>query len=188
MLDFFTGLPDIPASLHKYAYATNDPVNQIDPTGLSNLLEQMTAVNINNSLNFARWSNAVRQRFNVLKQMCDRFIDVIPTNTHRHHSVPWFLRGIPGKKTKIDDELMFIVEDVHNKFHSLLDAVLKMRGITSKNQGTQKYIDFRAAGGDMSKVFDALMEAAQLFDEACDAVDGKKMSVEVGKFKGLLGL
>lgn len=96
--------------------------------------------------------------------------------------------GIPGKKTKVSAELMFIVEDAHNKFHPLLDAVLKMRGVTSKNQGTKKYIDFRAAGGDMAKVFDALLEAAQLFDEACDLVDTPKMTGEVSKFKGLLGL
>lgn len=37
--DPFPGVDEIPQSLHDYSYAVNDPVNESDPTGLTNLIE-----------------------------------------------------------------------------------------------------------------------------------------------------
>jgi RHS repeat-associated protein len=43
-LDPFEGNPNRPATLHKYAYAGNDPVDGIDPSGRTTLTEQMAAI------------------------------------------------------------------------------------------------------------------------------------------------
>ena len=41
--DPFAGRPDVPASLHPYAYAVNDPVNRRDPSGRQPLVDEAVA-------------------------------------------------------------------------------------------------------------------------------------------------
>jgi RHS repeat-associated protein len=43
-MDPLLGSPDDPPTLHKYIYASSDPVNRIDPTGQQDLVEVMAAV------------------------------------------------------------------------------------------------------------------------------------------------
>ena len=43
-MDPLIGSPDEPATLHKYVYASSDPVNRIDPTGQQDLAEVMAVV------------------------------------------------------------------------------------------------------------------------------------------------
>jgi RHS repeat-associated protein len=45
-MDPLSGKPSRPATLHKYAYANNDPVNQIDPTGKFSIGSVMVGINI----------------------------------------------------------------------------------------------------------------------------------------------
>jgi RHS repeat-associated protein len=45
-MDPFPGSPDDPQSLHKYAYAHDDPVNNVDPSGQMSLGEVMTCLAI----------------------------------------------------------------------------------------------------------------------------------------------
>ncbi len=45
-MDTFAGLDQFPLSMHKYAYAMNDPISETDPSGLTNLSELSTTLNI----------------------------------------------------------------------------------------------------------------------------------------------
>lgn len=45
--DPFAGDPQSPLSLHKYLYASANPTNRIDPSGLEDLIELQTALRIN---------------------------------------------------------------------------------------------------------------------------------------------
>lgn len=50
VMDSFEGTPEIPSSLHKYAYAAADPINRLDPSGHETLLSVSLASAIGTSL------------------------------------------------------------------------------------------------------------------------------------------
>ena len=43
-MDLFEGELNAPSSLHKYVYGANDPINRIDPSGLTTIQEEQTVV------------------------------------------------------------------------------------------------------------------------------------------------
>ncbi|WP_057245511.1 RHS repeat-associated core domain-containing protein [Duganella sp. Root198D2] len=49
-MDRFTGVPSQPISLHRYAYANDDPVNMVDPSGNETLGGQMAALDGQSSM------------------------------------------------------------------------------------------------------------------------------------------
>jgi len=49
-VDPFDGSLALPATQHDYAYADNDPLNRVDPSGLSTLTEQLTTFFVKNQL------------------------------------------------------------------------------------------------------------------------------------------
>lgn len=73
-MDGFPGILSDPASLHKYIYSGNDPVNKIDPNGEFGIVESMATINIiGNLLNikplkflapieFGKWKVDVRAK------------------------------------------------------------------------------------------------------------------------------
>jgi RHS repeat-associated protein len=67
-MDPFTGNRGEPASLHKYAYGSLDPVNLIDPTGMYSLTDIMGSVTISIT-NFANLGLRVVQAFNYAQRV-----------------------------------------------------------------------------------------------------------------------
>lgn len=45
-MDAFPGFDTIPSSLHRYSYVANSPINEVDPSGLTNLAENVTTVQV----------------------------------------------------------------------------------------------------------------------------------------------
>jgi hypothetical protein len=82
----------------------------------------------------------------------------------------------------------------HDRFHSLFDVTLKMRGMVGKAGGqgyksSTKYYADLAKASDLTGAFMALLEAAEIFDEVCGVVAAPfKMKGEVQNMKHLMGL
>jgi RHS repeat-associated protein len=57
--DSYTGQIHEPVTLHKYLYATNNPINGIDPSGLVTLMEQLRGLNILGSLSANLYSTVL---------------------------------------------------------------------------------------------------------------------------------
>ncbi len=185
--DPYPGEDQRPASLNKYAYADNDPVNNADPSGMTTLGELMAGVDAQDSMRSQEMMSAVQNQYNMLKKVCDACQNL--GSGVRHHVIPYFMRGLPSKgKTFIADELIDILPAIHNKFHPLLDAVLKFNKLPGKNKGSAHYAGM-IAGGTIVDAFNALLEAAELFDTACSVARGNySMKADMQNMKHLLGL
>ncbi|WP_162932627.1 RHS repeat domain-containing protein [Solimonas sp. K1W22B-7] len=185
-LDTYLGAICDPATLHKYAYARQDPVNRIDPSGNMDLMSMNMATSQTGQLRRSEAGQRVHTAYNNLKKLCDSVNDM--TGNVRHHVIPWFTRGIKGKKDFIPDELLLMLESVHNKLHPLLDSVLRLSGLPGKSKGVGSYSALRGTA-DMLAVLDALIFAGELFDSACDKARGQySMKEDMESMKHLLGL
>ena len=82
--DPFLGLVNDPATLHPYSYATNDPVNRIDPSGefesLSSLnMGQFMQSTLSNLARFSAGSAAAKETVDELNKQLDVLLKEIPS-------------------------------------------------------------------------------------------------------------
>ena len=74
-LDQFNGYSADPASLHRYLYASSDPIGHSDPSGLVTLGDQMTGVNTSANL----YSNGMQVLSIVNPDLADRIDSELPS-------------------------------------------------------------------------------------------------------------
>lgn len=58
-IDWFEGVAEDPLTLHKYAYAHSDPVNNVDPSGMFSLSSSLSTVSFGVSLGGVRRRNGL---------------------------------------------------------------------------------------------------------------------------------
>ncbi len=75
-MDTFEGNQSDPLSLHKYLYASANPVNRIDPSGHESLVELQSVQAIQNILTVTRTTTSVLRTINKVKSWYD-FLDTI---------------------------------------------------------------------------------------------------------------
>ena len=90
-IDHWDGQDTDPATLHKYAYAHNNPISNTDPSGLQSLSETQIASNVNATLRTGRTAN-----FKVIRTKAKCFIVTKLTDEVIDRGVYIFLDGLSG--------------------------------------------------------------------------------------------
>jgi RHS repeat-associated protein len=167
--DPFPGDHYDPQSLHRYAYARLDPVNNVDPSGLTTLAGQMTTTQMMGTLNTA--ARPVYRSF--LKKAAHLVVCKASVATLKkglgpqgHHPLPKFVGG-NQKQT-----LIYLNPDMHRSFHQVLDLILRYNGLLPGLGGpagsTQAWSAFmKAAPGTQFMAFAAVLAAAKVIDNKC---------------------
>lgn len=196
-MDTWGGKACTPISLHKFAYANDDPINYFDPSGnVALMTELLFGSNIQLTGRRVEYSNKAQKAYSALKRICES-VDSIGgklASSARHHVVPDFLRGAALKKRFDDVFVMRLDHAAHNQFHVLLDYALRMNnfmGRSGKVRGmkpTQYYEDLYSRNpAARSDVFAILMDVSELFDSICqDSHRGKSLAKRVKDMKGLI--
>jgi RHS repeat-associated protein len=84
--DPFPGFANDPSSLHKYLYASDDPVNRLDPSGLYTLIEAQQVVSLIHNLNSL--AQPILRAYDTASMIADVLTAV--------YTIGNLLNGIPG--------------------------------------------------------------------------------------------
>jgi RHS repeat-associated protein len=168
-MDTFRGRLTDPVSLHKYVYASVDPVNGIDPTGLvdTRIDSQQAAQTVQVTL----VRTIIRRTGKELRRVTKTITCVIGKEAlqrglaiefHEHHPINRSLRG--------PDVTVPVPSDLHRAFHSILNVLLRSRqefgglGNWSSAEQWSRWTDSRAG---RRMILTEIKAAARIIDRKC---------------------
>ncbi|WP_182865476.1 putative Ig domain-containing protein [Rhodopirellula sp. JC639] len=94
--DFFLGVPSFPSSLHRYNYASGNPVNVIDPSGRFSLVEINVSLTINANLIDVQKSFSQASLVAVATSLAIRETVINPAYTVQQLALRMIANGLPG--------------------------------------------------------------------------------------------
>ncbi len=157
-----------PASLHRYLYAYDNPVNFIDPTGEMTMIEMMIVVSIQGGLRTAYLKNVVKMFFTAARiALCSMY----PARKMREMGMDMMNRGIPGGAqlmqtgTKIMHAgIQRIGRAIIQTYRNMANDVLKLK--IEFNLTITRYVE--AKGGSSGADYSRLKKIASFGKEVYD--------------------
>lgn len=145
-----------------YAYVGSDPVNDRDPSGLETLAGQNAKMDIDAELKKNDTRRALREKREVLRQLCKTIEKIENTNGQVHHLIfKVFGGGDEGN-------LLWLATPVHRAFHEYFGSWMKLAGLPGWNIGQDKYVELlQNDPATRERVKKLLLHAAKKFDQWC---------------------
>jgi RHS repeat-associated protein len=166
--DPVSGMTTRPSSLNRYAYAANDPLWFVDPSGLFIGLVSISFDTVSSS--YARASDAKRgyDTFNSIRNSLCKGIDAIGDATpDLHHLVPKYAGG------KVKQDLMELDPGIHRSLHNLMQMAFVANGFPFANKGrkaVEKFLQANPGKADLrAKV---ILDVVGYMDDMCTGVRG----------------
>lgn len=176
-MDSWAGKACTPITLNKYVYGNSDPAYYVDPSGHIAGLVSVSFSSFNVTHVRMAGVQAGRQGVRNVKQILCR---VAATGLEQgHHVVPVFMGGpfpvSSGNVVKIDAKF-------HSQFHSLLNHMLKARGLLGGTVKKEVWEElFKRAPETRDDALKVLVQAAKIFDKACKLKGQNKIAPVIKK-------
>ncbi len=153
-----------PATLNKYVYAQNDPVNKFDPTGQVTLIEETVAMDESEQLDAGLSSERIDQLNTIVKNLCKTTSELGGTigKLEKHHPLPQFA-GAPRKT----DNLVPLPEPLHDALHRLIEISFIVNGFAPPNTGKEAFKVIFQSKAKKLEYLKVVRDVAGYIDKVC---------------------
>ena len=163
-VDPFEGVQNDPVSLHKYLYASANPVMYVDPSGEFGIA-MFSFGSLSDSYKREKNAEKVLKGYkNVRKGLC---VAAATTMRHSHHAVPMFMGG---HRSFSKNPKVVLPKNFHIEFHRLLHYMLRMADLPGGNTSYKALFEKNPATREAAH--NILILACRIFDNRCKSKVG----------------
>lgn len=164
-----------PATLQKYAYAQNDPVNKFDPTGRVTLIEETIAMDENQQMEAGLSAKRIDQLNTILKNLCKSTSELGGAigNFDKHHPLPQFA-GAPRNTAN----LIPLPEPLHDALHRLIEISFIVNGFAPPNTGKEAFKVIFQSRGKKKQYLVVVRDVAGYIDKVCKLENAKQQPIQ----------
>ncbi|MFZ6730606.1 RHS repeat domain-containing protein [Undibacterium sp. Ji42W] len=158
------GKKEKPASLHKYSYAQNDPINKFDPTGRITLMDQIVGMNQNEMQTAGMSMKQISNLNKIIQNLCKTTSELGGTvgRIADHHTLPKFAGGKVAAKQYAE-----LPEPLHAAIHRLLEIAFVVNGFAPPNQGREAFKLIFQNKAAKVKYLEVIRDVAGYVDNVC---------------------